>query len=81
MPMQNHHIGPEVTAVMQSCERLFGLIHGNGELSALGVEVLHYYAQELPKHLTPFDPSLSILPPPPPSHPSKDAPINQSKDV
>jgi hypothetical protein len=77
--MQNHHIGPEATAVIQSCERLFGLIHGNGELSALEVEVLHYYARELLKHLTPFDPSLITLPPPTPS-PLNDAPINQSKD-
>ena len=62
--MQNHHIGPEATAVMGSCESLFSLIHGNGELSALEVEVLHYYARELLEHLTPFDPSLITLPPP-----------------
>jgi hypothetical protein len=77
LPMQNHHIGPEVTTVMQSCERLFGLIHEKGTLSPLEVEVLHYYARELLKHLTPFDPSL--ITPPPPSRP-KDAPFNQGKD-
>jgi hypothetical protein len=79
--MQSHHIGPEVTAFMQSCERVFGLIHENGKLSALEVEVLHYYSRELLEHLSPSPSNLSIPTPPSPTPPenasTKDSAIDE----
>jgi hypothetical protein len=72
--MQDHFIGPEVKALTQACERLFGFVQGNGKLSALEVEVLHYYSRELLNHLTASDPSLITTSPPSLSS-SKNAPI------
>jgi hypothetical protein len=72
--MQDCHIGLEVKAMTQTCERLFGFLQGHGKLSTLEVEVLHYYARELVNHLTASDPILITTSPPSLSSP-KNAPI------
>ena len=73
--MQDCHIGLEVKAMTQTCERLFGFLQGHGKLSALEVVVLHYYARELLNRLTAPHPRLITTCPPSLPTP-KNAPTN-----
>lgn len=62
--MQDCHIGLEVKAMTQTCEKLFGFLRGHGKLSALEVELLSSDSHELLNHLTASDPRLITTCPP-----------------
>ncbi len=49
--MNNYSVTPEVGTLMSACEALFGRMVMTGKLTPLDREILHYYAEELQKHL------------------------------